>query len=63
MYCTTCMRIPGMFGAHSSGHVTAVYACRRLQQERKYKPGYCYHHLRARWGEEVLREFGISVDE
>lgn len=37
--------------------------CRRLQEERKYKSGWCYRMLRSRWGEPTLREFSISIDQ
>ena len=37
--------------------------CRRIQEERKHRPGWCYHRLRTRWGEDALREFKISVNE
>jgi hypothetical protein len=36
--------------------------CRRLQEERQYKPGWCYRMLRSRWGEPTLKEFQIKVE-
>ena len=57
-----CTMLPAPRGISIIETQRAEY-CRRLQQERKYNPGWCYHHLRARWGEDVLREYGVSVTE
>ncbi|KAK9824978.1 hypothetical protein WJX81_002512 [Elliptochloris bilobata] len=34
---------------------------RRLQEERRYRNGWCYHMLCSRWGREAIRELGIAV--
>jgi hypothetical protein len=32
----------------------------RLATERKYRPGWCWHMLRLRWGEAALQRHGIT---
>lgn len=34
----------------------------RLAAERKYRKGWCWHMLRARWGEQTLQNFGIKTN-
>ena len=36
-------------------------ACRRLQEERRYRTGWCYHMLCSRWGRDAIRDLGIAV--
>lgn len=45
---------------HYTGHLTNLGLCRLLQEDRNYQPGWVWHMLKSRWGDEAVTAYSTA---